>query len=144
MADEEVPKRDGTPKWLRDEGEKGARTKRSRKHETRVAKAFGGRRVAASGAKPFSRWNPKAEVVTAGGDVATPDFLIEHKFVERGTKSLGVTRAWLEKVTEGAKRSQKEPAMVLTFEHAAGHAQDWLLIPMDVARRLLGVEDTDV
>lgn len=144
MADEEVPKRDGLPKWLSESGAKGDRTKRSRKHETRVAKAFGGRRIAASGAKPFSRWNPKAEVVTAGGDVATPDFLIEHKFVERGTKSLGLTRVWLEKVTEGAKRVQKDPAMVLTFEHASGHAQDWLLVPMDVARRLLGMGDVDV
>jgi hypothetical protein len=57
--------------------------------------------------------------------------------------SVGVKREWLEKVTAGAGRALKTPAMVLTFEKAVGFEQDWLLIPVSTARRLMGIEDIE-
>jgi hypothetical protein len=141
MADDEQPVRRVSPKWLREDGDPGARVKKSRKHETRIAKAFGGKRLPASGAKRYSRWTPTS--VTAGGDVGTPSLHIEHKYVEPTTMSVGVKREWLEKVTAGAGRALKTPAMVLTFEKAVGFEQDWLLIPVSTARRLMGIEDIE-
>lgn len=60
------------------------------------------------------------------------DVLIEHKFAAPQTGSIGVQRAWLSKVTEGARRKSKVPAMVLTFEAPEGHEKDWVLIPLSL------------
>lgn len=136
MSDEPRPK--PSPKWLRESQDYSGKAKRSKKHEVRVAKALGGTRLAASGAKRFSKWLPTG--VTAGADVGTPTLHVEHKRAERDTGSIGVKREWLLKVTEGADRVMKTPAMVLTFEEAKGIEQDWLLVPLSVARRLLGLE----
>lgn len=137
MTDEVVKR--GGPKWMREGGDPGERVKKSRKHEDRVAKAYGGKRLAASGAKRVSKWSHTS--VTAGGDISTDNLLIEHKYVEAATASLSVKRAWLEKVTIGARRVTKVPAMAITFEKAKGFSEDWLLVPMDFARRALGVTD---
>jgi len=37
----------------------------------------------------------------------------------------------------------KTPAMVLHYEGAKGHAEDWLMMPLDVAERLLAVLKED-
>jgi hypothetical protein len=111
------------------------RVKKSTREERKVAKRLGGRTHKRSGGLPWSRHDS----TTAQGDVTTPDLHIEHKRAEPGTKSIGVTRAWLAKVTEGAKRRIKTPAMVLHFEKAQGHEEDWLMMPLDVAERLLAV-----
>lgn len=138
MSDEEPVKR-GSPKWLRDGGDPGDRVKKSRKHETRVAKAFGGKRLPASGAKRHSKWGHSS--VTAGGDVSTDSLHIEHKYVEPTTGSLSVKREWLVKVTAGARRVTKIPALVITFEKARDFPEDWILVPMEFARRRLGMDD---
>lgn len=84
---------------------------------------------------PWSRSDP----TTACGDIATPDLHIEHKRIEPQTGSIGVKRDWLRKVTVGAKRTMKIPAMAFHYEAAQGHAEDWLMLPMDVAERLLAM-----
>lgn len=64
--------------------------------------------------------------------------MVEHKRCEPQVGSIGVKREWLQKVTAGAKFKTKYPAMVLTFENAQGHEQDWALLPMSLVKRLLG------
>lgn len=106
------------------------KVKRSKKHELRIATSVGGRRLPASGGRPWSaRWDP----TTACGDVTTKKLHIEHKMTDRG--SIGVKQEWLDKVSDGARRVGKDPAMVLTYEARGRSASDWLLIPLDVAKR---------
>lgn len=69
--------------------------------------------------------------------MTTKDLHIEHKRAEPNTKTIGIKREWLKKVTEGAARRGRIPAMGLTFEEAHGHEKDWLLLPMEFAERLL-------
>lgn len=71
------------------------------------------------------------------GDITTPTLHIEHKSTQHDSMSL--KRAWLIKVTEGAKAQGKSPAMILTFETPEGKAlEDWVVIPMRVLKILLG------
>jgi hypothetical protein len=63
--------------------------KQSQKHEKRLAKAVGGQTTAASGAF----WSRK-------GDVRSADFLIEHKWT--GKKSKTISSAELKKITDEA------------------------------------------
>jgi len=80
---------------------------------------------------------------TEGGDLSTDDFLIEHKRIEPKTKSISVKREWLKKVTAGAHRKMKLPAMAFRFERAEGFAEDWIMLPLDVAERLLAALKDD-
>lgn len=125
-------------KWVDDVHGNRDRARISKSHENRVAGALGGKRLPASGAKKASHWADSS--VTAGGDIVTRELLIEHKRAEVETASIGVTRKWLQKVTQGANRAMKTPAMVLTFQGADGFSGDWLLLPLDIATRLLQVE----
>lgn len=74
---------------------------------------------------------------TAGGDISTRFLHVEHKRAEPGTKSIGLKRDWLQKVTEGANRQMKIPAMGFTFEDAQGFEKDWVAIPLSSMERLL-------
>lgn len=62
---------------------------------------------------------------------------VEHKRTE--CKSLSLKRAWLDKVSQGAKRADKDPAVVITFEEDGHPSEDWILIPLSVAQRVLGL-----
>lgn len=128
----------GRPKWLDGQEKNRQRVKKSKAHENRIAAKLHGRRLPASGGKKVSKWAPSH--TTAGGDIRTYKFLVEHKGVEVQIKSIGVTRKWLKKVTEGATRAMRIPAMVLTYENPDGFEQDWFLLPLDVAKRLLGFD----
>lgn len=75
---------------------------------------------------------------TAGGDISTRFLHIEHKRAEPGTKSIGVKREWLSKVSAGAVRYGKIPAMGLTFEDSEGFEKDWVAVPLSFMERLLG------
>lgn len=120
------------PKWLRVGN--ADQYRRSKKHEERVAKLLGGRRLPRSGGLRWSRQGKE----TLGGDVTTPQFHVEHKRTEKN--SISVKKEWMEKVMEAAKRGMKDPAIVLTFEEK-NKTLDWFCVPMSVARRLLGIED---
>jgi hypothetical protein len=115
------------------------KAKRSTREEKKVAKRLGGRTHGRSGGLPWSASDP----TTACGDITTKDLHIEHKRAEPNTKSIGVTRRWLAKVAVGAKRRMKVPAMAFHFEEADGHAEDWLMLPLDVAERLLAALEED-
>lgn len=85
----------------------------------------------------------KSDSTTAGGDLTSKDLHVEHKRVEPQVKSIGIKRDWLKKVTEGANRRMKVPALVITYEQAQGHDQDWVMLPLDTARRLMALAGDD-
>lgn len=124
-----------TPKWLREDAPYTRKVRKSKGHEERLAKELGAKRLPGSGNRPLSSWSAPCE--TAGGDLKSDSFLYEHKGVEKATQSIGVTRARLQKVCEGAKKAMKIPAMLLTFEDAQGHDSEWVLLPLSVAKSFL-------
>ena len=129
-------------KWLEEPNHERAR--RSRYQETRVADKLGGRRLPNSGAKFWSKRSKVFSGSTDDGDLATPEFHVEHKRTDN--KSMSIKRDWLDKVSEGANRVGKAPALVITFERPAkpnSPPEDWLVIPLEVARRILGYTDDD-
>jgi hypothetical protein len=133
VSDEKPPVKRVAPKWLTDEHGNHDRAVRSRKHEQRVAKALGGRRIAQSGARRWSKWDK----TTDQGDVSTPEFHVEHKRTDKD--SMSVKKEWLAKVSDGAKRAGKDPAIVFTYEDPVrGTVEDWIAVPLAVAQRRLG------
>ena len=126
-------------KWL--ENSNHERARKSRKHEDRVAGRLGGRRLRRSGG---AQWSPQ-DKSTEDGDIATPEFHVEHKGTKK--KSLSVKREWLDKVREGARKFGKDPALVLTFDDPAKPhkpPEDWICLPVEVAQRILGYGDDDL
>jgi hypothetical protein len=77
--------------------------KQSRKHETRLAKAIGGSRTAASGAF----WSRK-------GDVRSSKILIEHKWT--GKKSKTIQSVELKKITTEAIMDGRMPVFGLHLD----------------------------
>jgi hypothetical protein len=115
------------------------RFKRSRKEEKRIASRLGGRVQPGSGNRAWS----KSDGTTAGGDLTTKDLHLEHKRAEPRTQTISIKREWLRKVTEGASRRMRIPAMGLTFEDAQGHAKDWVVLPLEFVERLLKMLEAD-
>ena len=137
MGDDDPPKRPA-PKWLTDDYGNLDRAKRSNTHERRIAGQLGGKRIARSGAKAWSKWDKTTE----RGDIKTPDLHVEHKRTDN--ESMSIKKDWLVQVTEGAERVGKDPALVITFEDPTrGKVIDWILMPLDVAKRRLGIPDDD-
>lgn len=130
------------------------RSKRSRKHEDRIAALVGGKRLAQSGAKPKSKWlkvgrvsnvsfrgeklSEKVPFSTLDGDIRQKKLHIEHKSTIKD--SLSVKREWWDKVKDGAASTDTIPALVITFEsrRASEDHEDIACIPLSVLRRLLG------
>jgi hypothetical protein len=143
VSDEQEPKRPKL-KWLDANYD---RFKRSKKHENRLASRLGGRRLPQSGAKRLSKYTLRAqtdlsktpETITQNGDLALPDFWVEHKRTETGTMS--IKKDWWLKVKEGAKAADREPALIVTFEEKASPSSkpiDLVLIPLEVFERMRG------
>ena len=144
MAKSEETPPAGTPRrlqlrWL-NPNDAHERSRVSRVHEERIAKTLGGKRYPNSGARKHSKWRP----MTAGGDIQTPKFHIEHKRTEHA--SLGVKYAWLERVVEEARVRSLDPALVLTFQNDGVRYDrpesqrvpaDWMLLPVAVVQRML-------
>jgi len=78
--------------------------KQSQKHEARLAKAFDGKRTAASGAF----WSRK-------GDVRSRDYLIEHKWT--GKTSFTVKAAVLEKIVKEAILDGRTPILGISLNN---------------------------
>jgi hypothetical protein len=110
------------------------RVKKSRKEEERIAEEMGGKRLPRSGGMRWSKWDKK----TAKGDIGTPDFHIEHKETEK--QSISIKKAWLEKVTEGARDAMKDPALVVTFIEGRKR-DDWAMIRLADLKRLLSAAE---
>ncbi len=130
MSDEEGPRRPKL-KYLEPNYDK---YRRSKKHETRLGKQLGGRRLPRSGGLPWS----KHDKTTAGGDISVPKFLFEHKRTVNDSMSL--KKEWLEKVSDGARRMVKSPGVIITFDKKGEKPKDWVLIPLEVLERLLKQE----
>ena len=127
-----------TPKWL--ENPNYERARRSNKIERKIASKLGGKRRPRSGGMQWS----KHERSTEDGDVTTPEFQIEHKRTDK--KSISIKRDWLDKVKVGAKKFAKDPAVVITFQEPTkpfAEDEDWIMMPLEVARRVLGYNDDD-
>lgn len=105
--------------------------KRSTKHEDRLSKRLGGKRIPRSGGLAWSRWDK----TTANGDLSVPDFHLEHKRTD--AKSMSLQKEWLEKVSDGARRVGKDPGVLITFEKKGSAPDDWALIPLEVFERLI-------
>jgi hypothetical protein len=117
------------------------RVKKSQQHEKRLAKDMKGRTLRQSGAAPESRWaKHKGGHVSEQGDIKTEDFLIEHKSTEKA--SISLKREWLNKVTEGARRSGRDPAVIITFTQGMKVSEDWVLIPKSTFDRLMNNQET--
>ena len=115
------------------------RYKKSNRTEKRFAARIGAKLQPRSGGLAWG----KGDATTAGGDFTSNTLHVEHKRAEPQTKSIGIQRKWLRQVTEGAKRRNRMPAMGLTFEDPEGHAEDWLMIPLEFAERLLALLEDD-
>lgn len=76
----------------------------SKKQETKVAKAVGGKRQSNSGATPFRK-----------GDVVTDNMLIECKTSTRDVGSVAIKKEWLDKASEEAFAMGKQYS-VLAFD----------------------------
>lgn len=122
------------PRWLTETAGASERKRRANASERRVMQALGGRRKRRSGGCPWARGSTDTE----GADGETTELLIEHKGISKDTKAMRLQREWLEQIVNNARRSMKDPAMVLTFESLAGPV-DWVLLPMEVVTRLLGL-----
>jgi len=121
-----------SPAWLEPGGDRGARTKRSRKSEEKFGKRFGGRRYRRSGG---AHWSASDEN-TDRGDISIPGFHVEHKETE--ADSIGVKRAWLKKVEAGAQRVLKDPALAIKFvRNGPTPDEEWVAVPVEVFERLL-------
>jgi hypothetical protein len=121
-----------SPKWLEDGGDRGARTRRSKRSEEKLAERLGGRRLSGSGNRPWSRFDKTTEQ----GDVGIPGFHLEHKETE--DESIGLKRAWLHKVEAGARRKMKDPGLVMKFVRPVGEEdEEYVIVPLEVFQRLL-------
>jgi hypothetical protein len=107
------------------------RVAKSKGHEERAARSYGGRRLSASGAAPFGRRDRN----TAGADVSSDLLLMQHKSTERN--SLSIQRDWLYEVSVEAARRSKYPALVILFEAETRVDNEWVAVPRKVFQMLL-------
>jgi Holliday junction resolvase len=125
-------------KWL--ENPNYERARRSNKQERKIATKLGGIRRPQSGGK---RWS-KYDSTTEDGDMTTPEFQVEHKRTDK--KSISIKREYLDKVKIGARKFGKDPAVAITFQDPQkpyAEDEDWIMVPLEVARRILGYTDDD-
>lgn len=116
------------------------RYKRSKKHEERIAKELGGRRLPNSGGKMRDKYakvplvskvsfrgedTEASRNITLDGDIGQRRLHVEHKRTVKD--SIGFKKEWWTKVAEGARSTDTIPALVFTFESGR-----------------LGVEDLDL
>lgn len=87
----------------------------SKKQETAVAKAVGGKRTANSGATHFSK-----------GDIRTDQFLIEAKTVTKHQDSFTVKREWFDKNAEEAFAMNK-PFSAVVFNFGPGEENHYII-----------------
>ena len=148
MSDEDRPDPLSKLKWAEPNHD---RYRKSRKHEERIAKELGGRRLPNSGGKMRSKWSKVGKVsnvsfrgekheegferITLDGDIEQRKFHIEHKSTER--HSIGIKEEWLDKVSDGAASTGTTPAVVITYvsKRVGVPHKDWVLIPMALFKK---------
>jgi len=124
------------PKWTDPSNDN---VKRSKKHEFRIAKEFGGQREPRSGGLAWgTAWK---DAGTKGRDITAPDFLIEHKNTQ--AKTMTLKREWLDRIKEVAKSTFKDPMVIVTFQEGDEQPDDWCMVPMPVFKRYLAQYNLD-
>lgn len=106
--------------------EQGGRT--PTEQEERVARVVRGHRQRGSGASMYAK-----------GDVSSDHFLIECKRTVHA--SLGVKKAWLDKIAREAAAASKEPALAIEIAGGPDDAhgeREWIMIPLRVFRQMIG------
>lgn len=114
------------PLWLN----KTDKVKKSKAHELRLAKELGGSREIRSGANKFSPYGDR----TMGRDINTKDFLVEHKNTVNA--SISLKREWLEGIKTSSACAMKDPMLIITFQSDNEKPEDWVMIPLDVYKRI--------
>ena len=109
--------------------------KRSNAAEAAAAEKLGGKRTNQSGGRQWSRGSSETE----GTDGETPHLAFEHKRIDPETKAMRIERRWLDQITVAAARKMKDPAVVLLFEGNRQAPDEWVMVPIEVARHLLGL-----
>lgn len=133
MSNEEF-KRVG-PQWLDNDNKN--KVKKSKKHEFRLAAELGGKREIRSGANKFSPYD--GDTRTAGRDITTDQFLIEHKFTE--AQSMSVKKEWLDKIKLSSVAAMKNPMLIITFHQEHKQPEDWAVIPLHLLKQLIENKD---
>ncbi|MBK7859627.1 MAG: hypothetical protein IPJ65_13620 [Archangiaceae bacterium] len=121
--------RDLMPRWLTRSN--ADQYTPSKKHELRLAKLLGGRRLPNSGGARRSKWD-KAR--SQGGDIETDLFLVEHKRTRKA--SIRLQKEWLTKVAEGAAEIGKVPVLIITFEDGKSPPLEFAIMRLQDVRRL--------
>ena len=109
--------------------------KKSNKAEAAAAEKLGGKRTSQSGGR---RW-AKGSSETEGTDGETDFLAFEHKRIDPDTKAMRIERKWLDQIAAAATRKMKDPAVILLFEKQKQAPDEWVMLPIDVVRRLLGL-----
>ena len=120
------------PQWLN----KADKVKTSKAHELRLAKELGGQRTPRSGGLPFSPFSNR----TQGRDIETKDSLIEHKNTTKN--SISIKKEWLEGIKLSASAAFKDPMVIITFQNGHEKPEDWVMIPIEVYKRLQAGQET--
>lgn len=121
--------RDLMPRWLTRSN--ADQYTPSKKHELRLAKLLGGRRLPNSGGARRSKWD---KVRSQGGDFETDLFLIEHKRTRKD--SIRLQKEWLTKVADCAAELGKLPALIITFEDGKNPPLEFVVLRLHDLRRL--------
>jgi len=115
----------------------------SDEQEDRVAERLGGERVIGSGSGRIPAGAGSAiprRRVGGKGDVKHDLVLVECKTTLKA--SISIKRDYLIKITHEAEDVRKTPSLVISFEGMPhGVEQDWALVPLPVAREMLGLND---
>jgi Holliday junction resolvase len=102
--------------------------------ERRIAKRFGGKKVAGSGSSDYSKGDVRDVTAGSGDEI---EFLVECKQTLHA--SLSVKWAWLTKITREASAVQKEPALAIEIQGGKNDPlcdRDWVLISARSFERL--------
>jgi hypothetical protein len=105
--------------------------RQSKKHEMRLAKELGGRRLPNSGGARRSRWDPRR---SQGADLISEFEVVEHKFTR--ANSIRLHLDWWLKLCDGAARIGKPPALMLTFVRKMAADLDLVVISKEHYLRL--------
>lgn len=105
--------------------------RRSKKHELRLAKELGGRRLPNSGGARRSRWDAQR---SQGADLIGEFEVVEHKHTTGSSISLKLE--WWLKLCDGAARLGKPPALMLTFARKMGADLDLVVMSKEHYLRL--------
>lgn len=111
-----------------------AQKKRSVRKERALADEIGGRVLLNSGAVRLGK-RDSGTTATAGADFQTDSFIFEHKMTIKD--SVVLKADWLRQIKATADRTSKHPALVLTFQSAAGD-DDWVMVPKHIFKLLTG------